>query len=239
MRPLVLVHGFMGGSAQWDLQRETLGKGRELIAVDHPGFGTNNHQQAPDTIGGYARSVLDHVTSLGVDQFDLLGHSMGGMIVQEMTALAPERVSRLVLYGTACTGNLPGRFETFEQSRQRVKADGVSPTARRISATWFADYERAEQFENCAAIAEQSTLQAMLAALDAMESWSRADNLADIDCPTLVVWGELDRTYRWPQVDMLWREISDCSLAVLPGCAHAAHLEKPGLFNSIVDDYLN
>jgi len=239
MRPMVLVHGFMGGRAQWQLQQEDLGTDRDMIAIDLPGFGANNHLEAPKSIAGFATFVLDYLTAIGVQEFDLLGHSMGGMIVQEMVALAPDRVRRLVLYGTAATGNLPGRFETFEQSRQRVGTDGVSATARRISATWFVAFEDAGEFENCAKIAELSSMQAMQAALDAMEKWSRADNLTNITCPTLVVWGEIDRTYRWPQIDALWNEISESSLAVLPGCSHAAHLEKPDLFNAIVNDFLD
>jgi len=237
--PLVLVHGFMGGGAQWNLQQSVLGKNRPILTPDLPGFANNAHLDAPSEIAGFAQHVLDELTNKGVERFQLLGHSMGGMIVQEMIAIAPKRVERLVLYGTASSGNLPGRFETFEMSRKRVAEDGVPSTARRISATWFRDYERAKQYENCAAIAEQSSIQALLAGLDAMSSWSRAENLEKIACPTLVVWGEADRTYHWPNIEALWRKIPDASIAVLPGCSHAAHMEKPELFNLIVSDFLD
>ena len=235
--PLVLVHGFMGGSAQWELQRADFEKQFDLFTVDLPGFGNNNHLQAPDTISGFARFVLDEITTNNLEEFNLLGHSMGGMIVQEMTAIAPDKIRRLVLYGTAATGDLPGRFETFETSRQRVKADGVKTSARRISATWFLELEKAREFENCASLAEQSSLQAMLAALDAMETWSQRDNLPNISCPTMMVWGEHDRTYRWPLIEELWTTIPAASLAVMPGCSHAAHMEKPEIFNPIVSDF--
>ncbi len=238
MTPLVLVHGFMGGSAQWRLQQHDLGCYHDLISIDLPGFGENNHMKAPDTIEGFARFVLDHLTKTGVDRFNLIGHSMGGMIVQEMVALASNRVEQLVLYGTAATGDLPGRFETFEESRRRVEEDGVEASARRISSTWFLAYDDAAEFNNCALIAEQSSLQAMLAALEAMEKWSRADKLSQITCPVMIVWGEHDRTYRWPQIEELWSKIPDASLAVIPGCSHAAHMEKPKIFNTLVEDFL-
>ena len=236
--PLVLVHGFMGGSDQWELQRKGLAKDHDLIAVDLPGFGRNNTSEAPDTITGFAHFVLDHLTQRGITEFKLLGHSMGGMIVQEMVAIAPDRIQQLVLYGTASSGDLPDRFETFETSKQRITEDGVAATARRISATWFLADEVAEEFGNCAKVAEQSSLQAMLAALDAMKTWSRADNLPRISCPTLIVWGESDRSYSWPQIRELWEHIPDASLAVIPGCAHAAHMEKPEIFNAILGDFL-
>ena len=136
MKPLVLVHGFMGGGVQWQSQRRAWGDAREIITPDLPGFGANNAAVAPDTIAGFAEYVLAELDSQGVEQFDLLGHSMGGMIVQEMVALAPERVQRLVLYGTAAAGDLPGRFESFATSRQRAEEEGVDAFADRVSATW-------------------------------------------------------------------------------------------------------
>ena len=236
--PLVLVHGFLGGSQQWSAQQAHFHGKRKLFTPDLPGFASNADRTAPDTIEEFARYILSALSAQGVNRFDLLGHSMGGMIVQEMVALEPERVERLVLYGTASTGNLPGRFESFETSAQRIQKDGAHASARRISATWFLHHEAATGYEPCAAIAEKASLQAMLAGLDAMKSWSRTDHLPNIQCPTLIVWGESDRTYRWPQIEELWKSIAQASLAVLPGCAHAAHLEKPELFNAILSDFL-
>ena len=60
-----------------------------------------------------------------------------------------------------------------------------------------------------------------------------------VGCPTLVVWGDADRSYRWPQVETLWTNLPDVRLSVIPGTAHAAHLEKPGLFHSLVEDFLS
>lgn len=237
--PLVFVHGFMGGAKQWELQKPIADNGRELITPNLPGFSDNAHLSAPDTISGFAGYVLDELTRMKVDRFMLLGHSMGGMIVQEMTAMAPDRIEKLILYGTASTGNLPGRFETFETSKQRAIDDGVSKTARRISSTWFLEYEAAAEFENCAAIAEQSSPQALQAALDAMSCWSRTDDLEKIPCPTLIIWGEKDRTYRWPQVEKVWKTIPQVSLCVLPGCSHAVHLEKPEIFNAVLRDFID
>lgn len=235
--PLVLVHGFMGGGDQWALQRDALGRSRELIAVDLPGFGGANTKKAPSSIAGFARHVLDHLTSLEIATFDLMGHSMGGMIVQEMVAADPQRVSRLCLYGTAAVGNLPNRFESFAATRDRISKEGVETTANRISATWFLHGEEAPQFEACAAIARRASPQALQSGLTAMETWSGTDNLEAIACPTLIVWGEFDRSYGWGQIEQLWRGIPNAHLSVIPGCAHAAHMEKPQIFNPVVADF--
>jgi pimeloyl-ACP methyl ester carboxylesterase len=81
-------------------------------------------------------------------------------------------------------------------------------------------------------------MQAALAGLAAMAAWSGEKALEKIKSPTLVLWGDSDRAYLWPQPEKLWREIDGSRLAVIPGCAHAAHLEKPYLFNSVLQDFL-
>ena len=62
--------------------------------------------------------------------------------------------------------------------------------------------------------------------------------LAQITVPTLVLWGDSDRAYLWDQQEQLWRTIPGAQLAVIPGCAHAVHLEKPHLFNAMLEDFL-
>ena len=64
--------------------------------------------------------MLDQLDALGVDRFNMLGHSMGGMIVQEVARLAGTRIDKLILYSTGAQGVLPGRFETIAQSKARA-----------------------------------------------------------------------------------------------------------------------
>ncbi|WP_439121837.1 alpha/beta fold hydrolase [Marivita sp.] len=239
MTPLVFVHGFMGGSRQWTEQKKALAPSLDVVTVDLPGFGKNAGLTAPATIAGYANWVLDFLTAQEVDRFHLLGHSMGGMIAQEIIARAPARVDRLVLYGTGATGILPGRFEPIHISKSRAQTDGPRKTARRIAATWFLTRESSAAFESCATIAECSSLQAIVAGLDAMEAWDGVPNLSAIRARTLVIWGDHDRTYPWSQTEQLWRSIGKTSLAVIPDCAHAAHLEKPAIFNRILKDFFD
>ena len=238
MRSLVFVHGYLGGSAQWKDQVEAFSTHFQVVTPDLPGFGLNRDQQAPESIGGFADYVLQWLTDQGVDKFDLVGHSMGGMIVQEMTARAPERVYLLVLYGTGPVGLLSGRFETIEESRRRVVADGPEANGRRISATWFMKYEQSPNYHVCGDLAALASEQAALAALTAMETWSGEAALDNIGCPTLVLWGDNDRTYMWSQQERLWQGIKGARLSVIQGCAHAVHLEKPDLFNAVLKDYL-
>ena len=239
MTPLVLVHGFLGGSAQWDGYVDALRQKYDLIAVDLPGFGANARMPPIDSISGYADLVVQYVRDLGIDRYHLLGHSMGGMIAQEIALRDSARVDRLVLYATGAIGVLPGRFETIEDSKRRAAEDGPVATARRIAATSFLKREAAQGYEHCAAVATQAGLAAIKAGLDAMQSWSGERNLDRIGQQTLILWGDRDRTYPWAQIQRLWESIPDTSLAVVPGCAHAVHAESPHLFQRLVADFLD
>jgi pimeloyl-ACP methyl ester carboxylesterase len=236
--PLVLVHGYLGGSSQWAAELQALSPHFDVIAPNLPGFGKSNHLTSPDQITGYAQAVLDSLDELGVQRFHLLGHSMGGMIVQEMVRLAPQRVTRLVLYATSALGLLPGRFETMARSRERLAQDGVDATARRISATWLLLREASPNARALGDLAAQASAQAAEAGLWAMERWDGQDQLAHITQPTLIVWGDQDRSYQWPQIERLWRGVAGASLAVLPRCAHALHLENPVVFHHLLLDFL-
>lgn len=236
--PLVLVHGFMGGSAQWNGAVSSIAQQREVIALDLPGFGENTEMPVLDRIGSFADWVIGELQNRQIARYHLLGHSMGGMIAQEIALRDAKRVEKLILYATGSIGVLPGRFETIAVSKQRARDDGPVLTARRISATWFLEYEHSPQYDQCAAIAECASEAAIQAGLSAMEHWDGRDNLTRIGCPTLILWGDQDRTYTWDQIQLLWRTIPNTNLAVIPNAAHAVHAEQPDLFQNIITKYL-
>ena len=64
------------------------------------------------------------------------------------------------------------------------------------------------------------------------------DDSMIVRVPTLVIWGDGDRAYLWPQPEQLWHGIKGARLAVIPGCSHAIHLEKSHLFNATLADFL-
>lgn len=236
--PLVLVHGYLGGSGQWKAELDRFSDRFDVIAPDLPGFGNAAHLPSADRIGTFAEAVVELMDDLGLGRVMLLGHSMGGMIVQELAARHVHRIERLVLYGTGPLGLMPDRFEPLETSRERIRAEGVGHTVRRIGATWFRDGDRAAGFDVVASLGAQASQAAALAGLDAMAHWDGRGQMQSLTMPTLVLWGDGDRSYRWPQAEALWRGLPDAKLAVIPGTAHAVHLEKPGLFHAVLEDFL-
>ena len=129
--PLVLVHGYLGGQDMWKFQ-EDLKDNFELIMPSLAGYGESSKMTAPCTIKENALQVFELLDYLKIDTFNLLGHSMGGMIVQEMAALFPDRVNKLICFGTGSIGVLPSRFETIGESRAKIIEFGLEQTQKTL-----------------------------------------------------------------------------------------------------------
>ena len=235
---LVLIHGYLGCGEQWRSLVKSPPPGMRVIAPSLPGFGHSADLPPPQSIPEFARVTFDFLSARKIDRFALLGHSMGGMIAQEMTAQAPRRITALILYATGAIGEIPGRFETIQQSRERLKADGATKSAKRIPAKWLVGQENSPHYPLVARLACKAQLPAQLAGLAAMESWNGADALPRILCPTLIIWGEQDISYPRPQIDLLHAKIPNAQLKTIPNTSHLAHLEAPDTFNTALRDFL-
>ena len=236
--PLVMQHGYFGSHELWQAQIDYFADFYDVITPDLSGFGLSAGLEAPESIDECADRVFELLDHLGIDEFALMGHSMGGMVVQQMALQQPSRVTQLICFGTGPVGLLPDRFETLDESRQRIRSEGLQTAAQRIAATWFMDGEKHPGYAICERVAAAATEQAALACLTAWENWNVVERLGEIESACLVIWGDHDRSYGWPQPEALWRNIPGAHLAVLPGCAHNAHMEKPALFNALVHDFL-
>jgi len=236
--PLVLVHGFLGSTDMWKPQIEHFKKNFRILTPALPGFGKSNKVKSCDSIECMAKAILNSLKIRQVEKFNLLGHSMGGMIVQEMTRLASDKILKLVCYGTSPRGNIPGRFETIDESREKLKMNGLEATANRIAKTWFINEDKAKYFYLCENAGKQTSLEAADNGLIAMKNWSGINNLKNIKNETLIIWGDQDRAYNYSQVETLKNNISNSSLKIINGCSHNVHLEKPDEFNNCVSDFL-
>ena len=236
--PLVLVHGFLGSSKMWKPQIDFFKYHFRVITPDLPGFGRSNKAKSHNSIQSIANLLLDCLEEKKIDKFHLLGHSMGGMIVQEMAKKSGGKISKLVCYSTGPRGEMPGRFETVDQSRENIKKNGLEVTAKNIAQTWFVLGEKAKYFDLCLEAGKQTSIEAADNALIAIKNWDGVKNLQDIKNNTLIIWGDKDKSYNLGQVQTLEKNISDSNLVIFKGCAHNVHLEQPDQFNHTIKDFL-
>jgi pimeloyl-ACP methyl ester carboxylesterase len=236
--PLVLVHGFLGSSEMWRPQINFFKENYRVIAPALPGFGSSNAINSCNSIECMAESIIDLLKKKKIKKFNLLGHSMGGMVVQEIAKIMGENIVKLICYGTGPIGNIPGRFETIDQSREKLKINGLKDTAHRIAKTWFMEEDKSKYFYLCEEAGKQTSLEAADNGLVAMKNWDGVKNLKNIKSETLIIWGDQDKAYNFNQVETLKENIRNSDLRIIDGCSHNVHLEKPDEFNTIVSEFL-
>tara|TARA_B110000881_G_scaffold180427_1_gene166399 strand:- start:21 stop:779 length:759 start_codon:yes stop_codon:yes gene_type:complete len=236
--PLVLVHGFLGSSDMWIPQIKFFKDNFRVIAPALPGFGNSSKINSCDSIDCMAKAILNFLAKKNIKQFNLLGHSMGGMIVQEIAKIAGDKILKLICYGTGPRGDIPGRFETIDQSRKKLKINGLKNTAYRIAKTWFIEEEKAKYFYLCEEAGKQTSISAADNGLVAMKNWDGVKNLQNIKNETLIIWGDQDKAYNFNQVETLNDNIPKSDLKIIKGSSHNVHLEKPNEFNIIVEEFL-
>ncbi|TVQ59673.1 MAG: alpha/beta fold hydrolase [Phycisphaerales bacterium] len=128
--PLLLLHGSPGRAADFRAFAPSFQRnGREVIAIDLPGFGYSE-RSAPDYgIGAQAHVALETLDALGVPRAHVVGWSLGGGAALRLAELAPDRVSSVTLLASVGTQQVEGSgsygFERFKYALGFVALVGV------------------------------------------------------------------------------------------------------------------
>ena len=237
--PFVLVHGYLGSSEMWTFQKEFFSKDYRVIAPALPGFGESHNVKSLDSINKMAKEIINLLDRKKIDKFNLIGHSMGGMIVQEITKLIGDRVNKLICFATGSIGDIPGRFETMDETRDKLKKEGVKLSFSRVPLKWFVKGDKDKNYFLCENAVKNVSLETADNALLAMKNWRGKENLKNIKNDTLIIWGDKDTSYNFDQVDTLNKNIKKSRLEIFKNCAHNVHLEQPDQFNNLVQEFIS
>ena len=237
--PFVLVHGYLGSSEMWTFQKEFFSKDYRVIIPALPGFGESHNVKSLNSINKMAKEIINVLDQKKIDKFNLIGHSMGGMIVQEITKLIGDRVNKLICFATGSIGDIPGRFETMDETREKLKKEGTQLSFSRVPLKWFVKGDKDKNYFLCENAVKNVSLEAADNALLAMKNWRGKENLKNIKNETLIIWGDKDTSYNFDQVDTLNKNIKNSRLKIFKGCAHNVHLEQPDKFNKLVKEFIS
>ncbi|MBB3348323.1 alpha/beta fold hydrolase [Sphingomonas sp. BK069] len=246
--PIVLLQHFTGGLDHWDPAfTDGLAHDREIILVDNAGVGASTGE-TPKTIEGMAACIRDFVDALGLEVFDLLGFSMGGMVAQAFAKTNASRIRRLVLIGTSPRGGDPSPY--IAEVSQRARGDaGVEDMAWLFFGQSDAGREAAARYwerrhARTVDVDPPSGLPTIMAQVAAGRDWlephgDRFADLAAITMPTLVANGHLDVMLNTANSFHLQQHLPDAQLIIYPDSGHAPHFQYPELFLAHLRLFLN
>jgi len=106
--PVVLVHGFSDRKEHWRAQVSELSKHFKLIRFDNRGAGKSDRPEGSYTMEIYADDINGLLTYLNIDKTSIIGHSLGGMIVQNFALKYPHKIEKIILINTIPGMTPPG-----------------------------------------------------------------------------------------------------------------------------------
>ncbi len=236
------LHGVGGAKEAWAGNLPAFAAaGFRAIAWDMPGYGASAIVD-PYTTGALARALERLLDQVGASRNVLLGHSMGGMVAQEAVALFPQKVHGLVLSGTsAAFGPAGGAWQQqFLQSRFAPLDAGLemAALAEQLVPAMMAGDASAQAKAAALAVMARVPQASYRAALQAIVSFNRLDNLARIGVPTLCLAGIDDHNATPAVMRKMCQRIPGAQFDCLSGVGHLANMERPEAFNTAVLKFL-
>ncbi len=252
--PLLLLHGRGAAAAGFTPVLAALAAQRRVIALDLPGWGLSDKpmftgRTAQDALRVWMDGALALLDHLGLEQVDLLGHSMGGFTALGLALEHPERVRSLLL---ADSGGL-GREVAFDvRLFFWLMPERLYPRlGRNFMARIMAldspkqAIARDEAFEFAWQVGTQRGV--ISSGGRAFNAWvdlfgvhlDLLDRLRTLQMPTLLLWGERDRVTPYAHALHARKFIRQGRLVVFTGCGHAPYAERPADFARVVNVWLN
>jgi pyruvate dehydrogenase E2 component (dihydrolipoamide acetyltransferase) len=102
--PILLIHGFGGDKNNWLFNHEVLASANTVYALDLPGHGSSHKNIADPTLSGFAKVILGFADALKLQEFHLVGHSLGGGVSLSTALLSPERVKSVTVMSSVGLG---------------------------------------------------------------------------------------------------------------------------------------
>lgn len=252
--PLLFVHGHAGCWQNWLENIPHFARTRRVIAFDLPGFGWSPMPREEISMTGYARIADLLCAALDLDEIAVVGNSMGGFIAAEMAIRHPRRVDRLALIAAAGLSRhyirIPINVMSSRLARPELLfriAAAPYPRARVLArrarwrklALWAVAHHPERLSPPIAAyLIAGSGRPAAAPASVAMATYDFRDRIGEIDCPTLVLWGENDFVIHSGAADRYEKLIPHSRKVMLADTGHVPMVERPAQFNRIVEEFL-
>ncbi len=227
---LIMIHGAGGRAQMWQGQMRPLGEEINTLAIDLPGHG-NTNRSGMDMIASYAAWLHEILLRLDIDSLFLMGHSMGGAIVQEVALGYPETLSGIILAATGprlpvAPPFLQGLREQFEGTVETIIKYAYAPDADPVLIGQGAQLMK----EAGSTIVHDDFL--------ACDRFDRRNDLSKIQVPCLIICGEQDKLTPPSLSEGLEKAIPGAKLVLVPSAGHMVMIENFKVFNQAVRDFV-
>jgi 3-oxoadipate enol-lactonase len=239
--PLVFLHGIGGAARAWRGQLDFFKDQYRAIAWDMPGYGGSAPLPSV-SIASLADALQDFLQQVGATKPVIVGHSIGGMIVQQLLARSPRIASAVVLAQTSpAFGKPDGDWQkNFIDARLGPLDRGetlvtLAPSLVKELVGDDPDPNGLDLARDCMAAVPPATYRATMLALMGFDLRSALKNIA---VPTLVLSGSKDNNAPAAMMAKMASYIPSATYVEIEGVGHLVNLERPAVFNAALDRFL-
>ncbi len=239
---LIFLHGIGGTAAGFASHVASFrDHGWPAFAWDQPGYGGSPLIE-PYELADVARTLLALLDREGIERCIPVGHSMGGMVAQELYALAPQRVAGMVLAHTSpAFGSAQGDFQRrFVEQRTRPLDEGMTmaQVAQRVVPGMLGPLSSERQQQAACALMASVPAATYRKAVGALVNFDQRAQLGSITVPTLCLAAEADQVAAPAVLEKMASKIPGARYACLPGLGHLAPIEDPQAFCAAIEGFL-
>jgi len=242
--PLVLVHGYTGDITDWRHLIPEFSRTRRILALDERGHGRS---EAPTdrsvyTIPQMSQDVEALVEHVGFDRFHLLGHSMGGGVVQEIALRSPQKLLSLTLQNTSHRFDLEADPEMAAWRDRRfhlAETQGMTAVANEEPPFPPPPHMPPERLAETKERLSRMSADAFIGSWNGLVEWEGTEGRAhNMRTPTLIIYGDVDTPMLIEGSVKLAQLIPGSVVEVIPETGHSPQWERPALFNAALRRFL-
>lgn len=231
---ILLLHGWGSSNQVYKGIMNLMKDKYRLVAPDFPGCGGSQTMPTPWTLDDYVDFVLEFMEKVNLKNPILVGHSHGGRVSLKLAADKKVLPPKIILLDSA--GLIP--VKTFKQkfrakSFKFIKAVLSLPLIKNFSGGLL------EKARNHYGSADYNAAPPVLRqTLVSLVNTDLRDIIPNIDCPTLLIWGDKDTATPLSDAKIIESLIKDSGLCVLEGAGHFAFCEQPFRAHAIIKSFL-
>ena len=234
--PVVFLHGWPDSWFSFSRVVSQLPPRFRALLPDQRGFGDSERPEGVYRIEVFADDVVALLDALSIRRATLVGHSFGSFVTRCAALAHPDRVSRIVLIGTAASAN--NAVTRQVQSEMRTLEDPVPlEFVRDFQASTVHVPLPASFFDRLVAESLKVPARLWRAVFDAVLSYDDADALQRLTTPALLLWGERDALFPRSDQERLASKLPDARLTIYQETGHCPNWERPELVAADLLDF--
>jgi pimeloyl-ACP methyl ester carboxylesterase len=236
--PIILLHGYSDSWVSYTRVLPLIDRKYRVYIPDQRGHGDSDRPASGYTFPDFAADVIAFMDAKGLKKATIVGHSMGSFVAQHVATMAPERVEKLVLVGSAPAVSNGVVLEL--QREVSALTDPVSPKFVREFQTSVISQPVPGEFMD-RVIQESLKLPARVwrDTMAGMLAQNSKVTLGEIKAPTLIIWGDRESVFpNRSDQEALRKAIPNATLKVYAGIGHCPNWEEPERFVKDLQEFM-